>query len=101
MCGPVDDHILGDIGDGVDDSLALRQFESLLAVIAETHGLADIPLAGILLNKPLQHLDERRFSHAVLSYDADLLIACERIGEIIEYHLVAETFADPFCLKYL
>ena len=97
----VDHYIVGNVAHGVDHLLACGEINAVLTVVAELHGLADVPCSGVGLHHSQKHFDECGFTHAVMAYDSEFLVAGEHVVEIVENHFVAPAFGDMARLEYL
>ena len=93
--------VLGYLGDCVDDALVVVKLDSLLAVVAESHRFANVPLSAVGRHYALQHLDECRFAGSVVAYYSKLFVTCECVVEVVENHLVAKPLVYALCLEYL
>ena len=85
--------ILCHIAHGVDHALALVECHALLAVVAKAHRLAQLKRAAVARHLAQQQLDEGGLAHAVVTHDAQLLVAREGVLKVVEDHLVAIALA--------
>ena len=90
-----------DVLHHIDDFHLLIKLQTLLRIIAETDGFADVQRTTIRQLLSHQYLDEGGLSRTVIPHDAHLLIAGEDVGEIIQYLQVAKGLIEVVCLKYL
>ena len=85
----------------LNDPHIFLHLQALLGEVAEYHCLAGIDLAAVLLLLAQQHIDERGFTDAVLTNNANAFAFPERIVESLQDHFIAEGFIHFLQLQYL
>ena len=80
--------IFGNVAHHIDHLLLVVERHAILRVIAEAHSLADVEMPLVGSNLSEEHLQESRFTSAVVAYDAHLLVAREGIVVVFQDDLV-------------
>ena len=97
----VEVHIFGYVACRVNHLLALVKLYAVLAIVAKLHGFAYLEVALVGSEFSQQQLDEGGLAHAVVAHNAQFLVACKGVVQILENHLVAKPLADVVCGKNL
>ena len=92
--------VFGYVGYHVDYALLVVEFHSVLREVAEPYRVAYVKLSAVGANFAKQHLDERRFSRAVVAYDSHLLEALEVVVEVFEDDFFIESLRHILALEY-
>ena len=92
--------VFGYVGYHVDYALLVVEFHSVLREVAEPYCVAYVKLSAVGANFAKQHLDERRFSRAVVAYDSHLLEALEVVVEVFEDDFFIESLRHILALEY-
>ena len=66
---------LGYLSSDIDYLHLLIKLQSLLRIVAESHGLTDVEPSTIRRYLPHEQLEERALARTIISHDAQLLIA--------------------------
>ena len=85
---------VGAAGDLVEDGLAAVEAVAALVDVGEFHGFADIDFAGIGLFLACQHAEQRRFTSAVRTDDADDGAGRDTERQFVHQQAIAEGLAD-------
>ena len=92
-------HILCNVSDGINHLLVIPEGHPLLGVVAETDGLANRDTTTVMGFYAKQHLHKRRFACTVIAYDAELLVTCKIIVEILEDDVLSKGLAHVLRFK--
>ncbi len=76
-------YFLGQFCYGVDYFLVVVECDSVLAIIAEPHGLAYVPCAVVGRHYALQHFYECALADTIGAYDSNFFSTCESVGKIV------------------
>ena len=85
--------VLSHIAHGINHPFAFVKVHPFLAIVSKLDSLADVKVTTVGLDDVEQQLDERGLAYTVVTHDAQFLIACKRVIEIVKYHLVAIALA--------
>ena len=94
-------NVVSNIGDNVNHLLLFIEMQSFLREISEAYGIANDDMSLVRLYLTQQHLDECRFTCAVIAHDTHLLEAGEVIVEVLEQHELIKAFRDVLTLEDL